>query len=131
MDDLERDEFVVLLSDAAHEEEGSVASVDDFGVCAMSSPSQSSRILCRRPNTGASWPDKDRCELGLNAPLYSRKLHMRVRRARTSCVTSLTILPVVCERVSRRWSSTERVEQDALLLRVDMVVYHFASLTLP
>lgn len=27
-----------------------------------------------------------------HAPLYSRKLHMRVRRARTSCDTSLTIL---------------------------------------
>jgi hypothetical protein len=26
-----------------------------------------------------------------NPPLYSRKLHMRVRRARTSCETSLTI----------------------------------------
>lgn len=27
-----------------------------------------------------------------SAPLYSRKLHMRVRRASTSCVTSRTIL---------------------------------------
>jgi len=30
-------------------------------------------------------------EQKLDPPLYSRKLHMRVRRARTSCVTSLTI----------------------------------------
>jgi len=29
---------------------------------------------------------------GQHIPLYSRKLHIRVRRARTSCVTSLTIL---------------------------------------
>lgn len=29
------------------------------------------------------------------APLYSRKLHIRVRRASTSCVTSFTILAFV------------------------------------
>ena len=33
----------------------------------------------------------DRCT-GRYGPLYSRKLHMRVRRARTSCETSLMIL---------------------------------------
>src|ERR1700735_2424273 len=32
-----------------------------------------------------------RLSLRLKSPLYSRKLHMRVRRARTSWVTSLTI----------------------------------------
>lgn len=45
-----------------------------------------------------------------SAPLYSRKLHMRVRRARTSCVTSLTILAFVFG---------------------GSVVNHFASRTLP
>jgi hypothetical protein len=41
-------------------------------------------------------------------PLYSRKLHIRVRRARTSCVTSLTILALsfgesVVNHLARRW----------------------------
>jgi hypothetical protein len=41
-------------------------------------------------------------------PLYSRKLHMRVRRASTSCVTSLTILALslgdsVVNHLARRW----------------------------
>jgi hypothetical protein len=41
-------------------------------------------------------------------PLYSRKLHIRVRRARTSCVTSFTILALsfgesVVNHLARRW----------------------------
>lgn len=33
MDDLERDELIVLRADAADEEEARVAAVDDLGVC--------------------------------------------------------------------------------------------------
>jgi hypothetical protein len=46
-------------------------------------------------------------------PLYSKKLHMRVRRARTSCETSLTILALslgarVVNHLARRWRASVR-----------------------
>ena len=35
MDDFKRHELVVRLADAAHEEQGSVSSVDDLGICGV------------------------------------------------------------------------------------------------
>lgn len=55
-------------------------------------------------------PNFATCAQAIAIPLYSRKLHMRVRRARTSWVTSLTIF--------------------ALALG-GIVVNHFARRTLP
>lgn len=45
-----------------------------------------------------------------SSPLYSMKLHMRVRRARTNCDTSLTILALslgdsVVNHLARRFSA--------------------------
>lgn len=79
VDDLERDELVVLGADAAHEEQARVAAIHDLGVCGRCS------LADERGRGGGARG---------GAPLYSRKLHMRVRRARTSWVTSFTILAV-------------------------------------
>ena len=73
MDHFESYEFVVSRVTASDEEERGISSVDDFGVW---------KELELHTN-GDGWA----C-----VPLYSRKLHMRVLRARTSCETSFTIL---------------------------------------
>ena len=68
MDDLERDELVVGRADAGDEEQRGVAAVDDLGILVLKDCASSAPV--------AAW---------CNAPL-----HMRVLRARTSCVTSCT-----------------------------------------
>lgn len=72
--------------------------------------SRMSGFLCRWNITGVASPWPPSRLTKINRPLYSRKLHIRVRRARTSCVTSLTIF--------------------ALTLGA-IVVNHFAKRTLP
>lgn len=83
MHDLERDELVVGAVAAGDEEEGRVAAVYYFGVCG----GRGVRRWAFEVRGLAGW--SGRCR---NGPLYSRKLHMRFRRARTSCETSLMIL---------------------------------------
>lgn len=93
VNDLERHELVVHGADARDEKERGVAPVHDLAIC---SPTE---MVSRHEQL------PERC-----GPLYSRKLHMRVLRARTSWVTSLTIL---------------------FLALGAIVVNHFASRTLP
>jgi hypothetical protein len=73
VDNLERDQLVVGRVAAGDEEERGIAAIYDLGVCIFVSLATSHPCRAHRP-------------------LYSKKLHMRVRRARTSCETSLTIL---------------------------------------
>lgn len=68
MDDFEGDEFVIAVTDATDEKEGSVSPINDFGIYR-----HSINIALRTTKLGMT-----------SEPLYSRKLHMRVRRARTS-----------------------------------------------
>lgn len=87
MHDLERDELIIHLSDPADEEEGGVAAVDDLRVWFSQHQYQhrSFQSLPLQMET-KGWKENPQ-----GAPLYSRKLHIRVRRASTSCVTSFTI----------------------------------------
>lgn len=110
MDDLEGDQLVVGGSAAGDEEEGGIATVDDFGVYSL---------LDRSLGTAG----------GMRGfmPLYSRKLHMRVRRDRTSWVTSLTTLAFslgdsVVNHLARRWDWG----QSASLTGAGWATNHFA-----
>lgn len=76
--DFESDQFVVDRSAASDEEEGSITAIDHFclyEVVKNVSDQTQSRQIARRKQ-----------------PLYSRKLHIRVRLDRTSWETSLMIL---------------------------------------
>ena len=74
MYDLQSHKFIVCRPNAAYKEEGRITAVHDFGIYL--------RDESMKPQErGAS-----------KRPLYSRKLHMRVRRPRTNWVTSFTIL---------------------------------------
>ena len=77
MHNLQRDQLVVRRVDACDEVERGVAAIHDLGVCG-------SQRLGRHAHRHS--------EMENEAPLYSMKLHMRVRRASTSCETSFTIL---------------------------------------
>lgn len=82
MDNLEGDELVIGVVRGGDEEEGSIATVDDFGVWREDG-------LAHEGSEGdASQATPLESEY---VPRYSKKLQLRVRRARTSCVTSLTI----------------------------------------
>lgn len=80
MHDLEGDQLVVGGGAAGDEEEGGIATVDDLGICR------------RGPVRGLDPGGRGQGGICSGIPLYSRKLHMRVRRDRTSWVTSLMIL---------------------------------------
>ncbi|KAF5321096.1 hypothetical protein D9619_000776 [Psilocybe cf. subviscida] len=84
VDDLQRNQLVVVDADPAHEKQGRVASVHDLGVCVAGSQMNASA-----QNQQVQSPIDE------IAPLYSRKLHILVRRASTSCVTSFTIFALV------------------------------------
>lgn len=94
MDDFERDELVLSRRDRRDKEQRSVAAVDNLSVwvlamCTLDTAEarRTLRVLSTSANrTPHSFP---------YTPLYSRKLHIRVRRASTSCVTSFTILAFV------------------------------------
>ena len=95
VDDFERDQLVIVRRAAGDEEEGCVAAIDDLCVCARMggegepvSRGTREREIMREDQE----LDRDGGALKPPAPLYSRKLHMRVRRESTSCDTSLTIL---------------------------------------
>jgi hypothetical protein len=94
VDNFERDQLVVRGVAAGDEEERSIAAIYNLGVCGSVS-----RAKC--------------CLRRSHEPLYSKKLHMRVRRARTSCETSLTILALslgasVVNHLARRyWASAK------------------------
>lgn len=107
MDDLERYEFVVARGDPADEEQRGVSSIDDLGVCQKKTAKRSHASCIHDPRLSAK-----RTRRG--SPLYSRKLHMRVRRASTSWVTSLTILAlafgaIVVNHFARRTFPDEEV----------------------
>lgn len=74
MNDLESDELVVCRGAAGDEEERSISPIDHFGIWVGNISQDLSSIF------GSNRP-----------PLYSRKLHMRVRLDRTSWETSLII----------------------------------------
>jgi hypothetical protein len=96
MDDFERDQLIVGGVAAGDEEERGVSAVDNLGVCEFVSLAR--RGPCRT-----------------HRPLYSRKLHMRVRRARTSCETSLTILALALgASVVNHWARRYRASATAL-----------------
>jgi hypothetical protein len=94
MYDLQRHQLIVFRPNSAYEEQRGIAPVYHFGVY--------SRSLKKPEHIGGRGRGV--------SPLYSRKLHILVRRARTSCVTSLTIF---------------------VFALGGMVVNHFASLTFP
>lgn len=88
VDDLERDELVICRIDPGDEEERCIAAINYFGVWLVGSKflvSENPQIKTQMTRH----PAGERREL---KPLYSRKLHIRVLRARTSAVMSLTIL---------------------------------------
>lgn len=116
MNDLKRYEFVISRRNPTHEEKRSVSSVDNLGIWKR----KNDRSVAIKDPSIRVWPRSEESDIGLDceremgrcgdAPLYSKKLHIFVRLASTSCVTSLTIL--------------------ALAFR-GIVVNHFCSLTLP
>src|SRR5579863_5575364 len=75
VDYLQRDKLVVRLANPRYKEQRGIAPIYDLRVY---------------PKAAAV--NKFETKRKGSRPLYSRKLHMRVRRARTSWVTSLTIL---------------------------------------
>lgn len=92
MDDFQRDQLIVGGVAAGDEEERGVSAVYNLGVC--ENVSLATRYAC--------WAHQ---------PLYSRKLHMRVRRASTSWETSLTILALslgarVVNHLARRYGAS-------------------------
>jgi hypothetical protein len=92
VDDFESDQLVVRGVAAGDEEERGIAAINNLGVCGPVSAEH-----------GAVAAD--------DQPLYSRKLHMRVRRARTSWETSLTILALslgarVVNHLARRYRAS-------------------------
>jgi hypothetical protein len=94
VDDFESDQLVVRGVAAGDEEERGIAAINNLGVCGPVSAEH-----------GAVAAD--------DQPLYSRKLHMRVRRARTSWETSLTILALslgarVVNHLARRYRASVR-----------------------
>jgi hypothetical protein len=101
VDDFERDQLVILGGATGDEEQRGISAINDLGVC----------------NELASQQDVKSTK---RSPLYSRKLHIRVRLARTSWETSLTILALSlgdnvvnhlarrCTRVSSAASTRER-----------------------
>lgn len=93
MDDLQSHQLIIRGPDAADEEQRCISSVYNFRIYVYSLVSQ---------QINGFWIQLP--------PLYSRKLHILVRRASTSCVTSFTILTFVFGAI---------------------VVNHFASRTLP
>jgi hypothetical protein len=85
MYDFQRDQLVIRVGDRADEEEGCISTVDDLGI--YDGPT----LIDINPS--ASDQPGLRVDVELwDAPLYSKKLHILVRLASTSCVTSLTIL---------------------------------------
>lgn len=75
VDDLQRHKLVVRLPDARYKEQRGIAPIHDLRVYAK--VAIVNKFVTRSKGS---------------RPLYSRKLHMRVRRARTSWMTSLMIL---------------------------------------
>lgn len=75
VDNFECHQFVILWTNTANKEEWSISPIDHL--CVFENKIISPAIWHRQ------------------VPLYSRKLHIRVRRASTSCVTSFTILAFV------------------------------------
>ena len=73
MDNFECDQLIVCGVAASDEEERGISAIHNLCVCEIVSLAKGHPC----------W---------IHPPLYSKKLHMRVRRARTSCETSLTIL---------------------------------------
>ena len=69
---------------------------------------------------------------GLRLPLYSKKLHIRVRLARTSCETSLTILALslgdkVVNHLARRCGGRVSLSGGLVVFAVQLgIAYHFA-----
>lgn len=80
MYNFQRDQLVVSRRNGADEEQRGITSVNDLGVCVVR--------LQSTPHPSSTNPT---LRISQNPPLYSRKLHILVRRASTSCVTSLTI----------------------------------------
>jgi hypothetical protein len=72
VNDLESYKFVIRRGTSGNEEKGSITAVDYLRVCKI--------CFSQRP-----------CKRRSIQPLYSRKLHILVRRASTSCETSLMI----------------------------------------
>lgn len=95
MHDLERDELIIHLTDPTDEEKRGVAAVDDLRVYfSPPAPAPGSASFQFPPiftTTSQMEAKGRRVERDGSAPLYSKKLHIRVRRASTSCVTSFTI----------------------------------------
>jgi hypothetical protein len=102
VDDLEGDQLVVGGVAASDEKQGGIASIDNLAVYwgrAVRTGSTSEQKMQRNGHC------KDK-ESEHYAPLYSRKLHIRVRLDRTSCVTSLTIFAFsLGERVVNHFAS--------------------------
>ena len=98
MDNLQHHQLVVALTDSGYEEQRRISPVHNLRVCAA------------RPGCLSESCPSFSCMAAYSAPLYSRKLHMRVRRASTSWVTSFTIFALAF------W---------------DIVVYHFERRTFP
>ena len=73
MDDFESDELIVTGRTSSYEEEGSVATIHYLGIFR-------GRLSAKLSGGVQGFQ-----------PLYSRKLHILVRRASTSCETSLMI----------------------------------------
>ena len=79
MDNLQHHQLVVALTDSGYEEQRRISPVHNLRVCAA------------RPGCLSESCPSFSYMTAYSAPLYSRKLHMRVRRASTSWVTSFTI----------------------------------------
>lgn len=75
VDDFQSDELIVLRGTSSNEEERGITPVDYFRICR-------SVLAAGREMRATPCP-----------PLYSKKLHILVRRASTSCETSLMIFP--------------------------------------
>ena len=78
MDNLQSYQLIIRRPDTADEEQRGISAVYNLSIC----------VAC-------SFAIKFGSSFHTYTPLYSRKLHILVRRARTSCVTSFTILAFV------------------------------------
>lgn len=89
VDNLERYQLVVGRANPANEEQRGVSPVNDLCVCETSRTAPCvSHPHVRHPSQSQEQCDRTQyC-----SPLYSKKLHIRVRRAKTSWVTSFTVL---------------------------------------
>lgn len=91
--DLEGDELIVGGIGGGNKEERSISAVNDFCVWIKRVRSRCGRVMATvEADEGMRSSAVGDSDGSSNVPLYSRKLHMRARLARTSCETSLMIL---------------------------------------